>query len=149
MELFTEKRFIRGVPALVPSTALDTELFERVRAGATMPTVLLPERSVQHQRWYRGLVAVVADGLGRPPHGLHCELKAKAHLVENILLTENMAFITLESTRFPKNGGTMCEARFTEYTNLAIEIIFREYLPGVRRKDVFDHVAEMVGARPE
>jgi hypothetical protein len=148
MELFTEKRYVRGVPGLFPSTALDRQTLDRLRDGALVPTVLLPERSVEHQRWYRGLVGVIAEGLGRDPHGLHCELKAKANLVENIFLAGKVAFITLESTRFPKNGGTMDEVRFREYTDLVLEIIFRQYLPGVRRRDVLERVEAMVGPRP-
>src|SRR5690349_9789563 len=101
MELFTEKRYVRGVPGLFPSTPLDREQLDRLRDGALVPTVLLPERSVQHNRWYRGLISVVAHGIGRDPHGLHCEVKAKANLIENIFLAGKMAFVTLESTRFP------------------------------------------------
>lgn len=103
-------------------------------------------RSLQHQRWYRALVAVVAEGIGMQPGGLHKELKFRAELVEHIFMLKGGGVgIELKSTAF----GAMDEPDFMAYTNLAIEIIFRDFLPGVRRNSIIAQVNDMVGPRPE
>jgi hypothetical protein len=130
--------------ALVPATKADIAALDRVRKGAPLGTKVIFRRSVVHNRWYRGLVGVVADGLGLHPDALHAELKSKAGLVRRILLGDAGPFVELESCAF----ATMDESAFREYVSLAIEIIFRDYLPGVRRGPVFKQVEAMVGPRP-
>lgn len=111
-----------------------------MRITATYP------RSLQHQRWYRALVSVVADGVGMQPDALHKELKFRAQLIEHIFIAQGGAVaIELKSTRF----RDMDEPDFTAYTNLAIEIIFRDFLPGVSRNSVIAQVNDMVGPRPD
>lgn len=103
-------------------------------------------RSLQHQRWYRALVAVVADGIGMQPNALHKELKFRAELVEAIhMLKSGGVAIELRSTAF----GEMDEPDFKQYVDLAVEIIFRDFLPGIRRNSVIDQVHDMVGPRPD
>lgn len=131
---------------LVPATAFDLEQLEKLRQGGNgMLVKATYPRSLQHQRWYRALVAVVAEGIGWQPNGLHKELKFRAQLVEHIFTLQGGGVgIELKSTAF----GEMDEAEFTEYTNLAIEIIFRDFLPGVSRNSVIAQVNDMVGPRP-
>lgn len=130
--------------ALVPATRADFAALDRVRTNAPLATKVVFRRSVEHNRWYRGLVGVVADGLGLHPDALHAELKFKAGLVRRILLGEAGPYVELESCAF----ATMDETQFREYVSLAIELIFRDYLPGVRRGPVFKQVQELVGPRP-
>lgn len=102
-------------------------------------------RSLQHQRWYRGLVAVVADGIGWQPNGLHKELKFRAQLVESIFMLQGGGVaVELKSTAF----NELDEPDFRAYTDLAIEIIFRDFLAGVERNSVIAKVNDMVGPRP-
>jgi hypothetical protein len=136
---------IRDGPSLIPATPFDLELLEKVRGKRPLRTSVVFSRSVPHNRWYRALVSVVADGLGLHPDTLHAELKFKAGLVRRILMAQCGPVVELESCAF----ATMDEAKFTEYVNLAVEIIFRDYLPGVKRKGVYARVEELVGPRPE
>lgn len=78
------------------------------------------------------------------PDLLHATLKFKCGLVRRILLGTTGPFVELKSTAFAE----MEEGEFSEYLNLAIEVLFRDFLPGVRRADVFRRVEEMVGPRP-
>jgi hypothetical protein len=111
-----------------------------MRITATYP------RSLQHQRWYRALVSIVADGIGWQPNALHKELKFRAQLVENIfMLKGGDVAVELKSTAF----GELDEPEFREYTNLALEIIFRDFLPGIERNSVIAQVHDMVGPRPD
>jgi hypothetical protein len=135
---------VRDGPALVPATPFDLEQIERITRGRPARTVVTFPRSLPHQRWYRALVAVVADGLGLPPGTLHAELKFKAGLIEHIVAGRAGVAVELRSTAF----AAMDEAEFTAYVRLAVEIIFRDYLPSVRREDVFAHVEAMVGPQP-
>ena len=54
------------------------------------------------------------------------------------------AAVELRSTAFARMDGL----EFRQYVNAAIEIIFNDYLPGVRRQNVFAEVEAMVGPRP-
>lgn len=130
---------------LVPATRFDLEALESIRPDRDGRVSFTFSRSVQRNRWYRGLVSVVAEGVDMHPDTLHVVLKFKAGLVEQILSAPEFGVaVRLHSTAF----NTMDETRFAAYVDLAVEIIFRDYLPGVRRKDVFARVAELVGPRP-
>ena len=129
----------------MPATPFDLEQLERLRQGKGMLVRATYTRSLPHQRWYRALVAVVADGIGWQPNGLHKELKFRAQLVESIfMLKGGDVAVELRSTAF----GEMDEPDFRTYIDLAIEIIFRDFLAGSSRSDVFARVEEMVGPRP-
>lgn len=131
---------------LVPASPFDLEQLERLRHGKGMLVKATYPRSLQHQRWYRALVAVVADGIGMQPNGLHHELKFRAELVEHIYpLKGGGVAVELKSTAF----GAMDEPDFKAYTELALEIIFRDFLPGVSRNSVIAQVNDMVGPRPD
>jgi hypothetical protein len=110
-----------------------------MRISATYP------RSLQHQRWYRALISVVADGIGWQPNGLHKEIKFRAQLVEQIFMHKGGVSVELKSTAF----GELDEPDFRAYTDLAIEIIFRDFLPGIERNSVIAQVHDMVGPRPD
>jgi hypothetical protein len=128
----------------VPATPFDLEQLERLRQGKGMRITATYPRSLQHQRWYRALIAVVAEGIGWQPNALHKELKFRAQLVENIfMLKGGDVAVELRSTAF----GEMDEPDFRAYTDLALEIVFRDFLPGVERNSVIDRVHDMVGPR--
>lgn len=137
---------IRDGPKLVPATPFDLEQLERLRQGKGMRISATYPRSLPHQRWYRALISVVADGIGWQPNGLHKEIKFRAQLVEHIFMLKGGGVgVELKSTAF----GELDEPEFRAYTDLAIEIIFRDFLPGVERNSVIAQVHDMVGPRPE
>lgn len=135
---------VRDGPSLVPATPFDVQQLEKLRPGRPFRTTVVFNRSVQHNRWYRALVSIVADGLGLHPDTLHSELKFKAGMVRRILIGQAQPFVELHSTAFE----AMDEGKFTEFVTLAVEILFRDYLPGVKRDHVFKRVEELVGPRP-
>lgn len=131
----------------MPATAFDLEQLERLRQGGSgMRIRATYPRSLQHQRWYRALISVVAEGLGWQPNGLHKEIKFRAQLVESIFMLKGGGVaVELKSTAF----GAMDEPDFKQYTDLALEIIFRDFLPGVQRNSIIAQVHELVGPRPD
>jgi hypothetical protein len=131
---------------LIPDGAWDAQQLQKLRPGRPFHTQVVFKRSSQHNRWYRGLVSIVADGLGLHPDTLHADLKFKAGMVRHILLgaTSRAPYVELHSTAF----DAMDEAKFTEFVTLAVEILFRDYLVGVPRGNVFQRVEELVGPRP-
>lgn len=140
---------VRDGSKLVPATQMDLERLQNVRGKRPMQTTLIFSRSSPLNRWYRGLVSVVAEGIDAHPEQLHQELKCKAGLISQIIPVKTgdgkiaMA-VRLRSTAFAE----MEDGEFREYVNLAVELIFRDYLPGVKRKDVYKRVQEWVGPRP-
>lgn len=147
VDLITNLRTIRDESVtLVPATAFDFEKLQRVRPDQPLWTHLVFHRSVLENRWYRALVAKVADGLGYiDPESLHQQLKFKAGLIERFYTVPRIgAAVELRSTAFARMDGL----EFRQYVNAAIEIIFNDYLPGVRRQNVFAEVEAMVGPRP-
>jgi hypothetical protein len=88
---------------------------------------------------------VVADGLGMSAYSLHAQLKWEAELVERIITSKAFGTaVVLKSTAFDQ----MDESDFTKYRQIAVELIFTRYLPGVTRKDVYVRVEELCGPRP-
>lgn len=137
---------IRDGPKLVPATPYDLECLEQVRPGKPARVRLTHPRSVARNRWYRALVGVVAEGLGFSPQALHAELKFKAGLVKQIYMSQAAGtVIELKSVAF----ATMDETEFWSFVDMAVEIIFRDYLPGIDRNSVIARVHELVGPRPE
>jgi hypothetical protein len=85
---------------------------------------------------------VVAEGIGIAPGTLHADLKFKCGLVRHILMSKLAGTVVeLKSTAF----ATMDEAEFSEFVTMAVEVAFRDYLPGVQRRDVLARVRELVG----
>lgn len=133
---------IRKGPSLVPATAYDLEQLERFRSGKPGRVSFTFPRSAARNRWYRAFCSVIAEGIGVAPGALHADLKFKCGLINNIMLTKAAGTVVeLKSTAF----ATMDEAEFSEFVTLAIEVAFRDYLPGMRRKDVLARVEELVG----
>jgi hypothetical protein len=127
---------------IVPCTAGDLESLERVSRGVPCFVTLRFDRSVQHNRWFHKLLSVVADGLGMPMLTLKAELKFKAGLISNIMLSQKFGVaVELYSTAFDQ----MDESKFNDFRRIAVEVLFRDYLPGVKRRDVYKQVADLMG----
>lgn len=137
---------IREGSRLVAATPYDLEQLEQVRPGKPARVHLTHPRSAARNRWYRALVGVVAEGLGWQPGSLHSELKFKAGLVKHIYMSQAAGtVIELKSVAF----AAMDETEFWGYVDIATEIIFRDYLPGIPRNSVIARVHELVGPRPD
>lgn len=139
---FTAVRPKDGPPRLVPASRLDLDELEKVRPGRQLRTRITFARSLPHLRWYRALIGVVADGLGIHADTLHAQLKYEAGFVRRILTSQQFGVaVELDSVAF----ATMDETKFTEFRQIAVAILFKRYLPGVKRKDVYARVEELMG----
>ncbi len=133
-----------GPPRLIPASPYDVEQLERVRAGKPALASVVFKRSLPALRWYRALVGIIAEAKGIPPNALHAELKFKAGLIRQILLSNGKPIVELESVAF----NSIDEIQFTEFRSHAVTIIFRDYLEPSDRKSVWRKVEELVGPCP-
>jgi hypothetical protein len=133
-----------GTPTLVPGRPEDIEKLSRAVGKYPMWRTVLagPARSRQEEKWYRALVGIVADGIGIHPDRLHAELRFRAGKITGII--ESPLFGVAPQL---KSSRDMDDAEFHAFVSLATDIIFLEYLPGVRRKDVLREVERLVGPR--
>lgn len=133
---------IREHSRIVAATPADLEELDKVRAGRPLHVAVSYDRSSRHNRWFHKLLAVVADGIGEHPAVLKLELKYSAGLVNAVFMSKLFGrHIDFKSTAFDK----MDESEFTAFRVLAVEIIFRDILPGVRRQDVYRQVEDLTG----
>lgn len=133
--------------ALVPATDLDYERVQKLPHKWPLDMHARFNRTSKLNRWYRGLVAHVADGIGVEPEALHCDLKLKAGLIERVLMfgeIKGAVAIQLRSTAFPK----MQDHEFDAYCTVAVELLFRDYLPRMSSRKRQAQIAQWVGRRP-
>jgi hypothetical protein len=152
IELWTRKivaadalPFAPDAPLLAPGRPEDVKkLIEREWKHPLMRTVISgPARSRQEEKWYRGLVGVVAEGIGMEPNTLHFELKYYAGKILGIVNSPALGpQVVLQSST------QMDDEEFHIFVTLATEILFQRYLPGARRSDVFKEVEHRVGHGP-
>jgi hypothetical protein len=117
--IITKHLLVRGTSVLVPATARDLGILVRQHRNVPLNTILRgPHRSRQQEEWYRKIVAVVADGVDMAPQNLHNWLKEKG------------GFVVLKSC------ADMDDAEFQAFVTRAVDTLFKEVLPGVRRADV-------------
>lgn len=140
----------KGRLALVPATDLDADRLRSIRSYDTpVQAVLTFPRTSRLNRWYRGLLARVADAIDCSPDALHSEIKFKAGLIEQIIMVKAATVgagvaVRLKSTAFP----VMEDLEFSRYVDYAVELLFRDYLPQVRAKQKKALIAEWAGRRP-
>ena len=132
----------RGTPMLVPGNETDfKKLAEAEFKHPLVHTVLSgPPRSRQEEKWYRGLVGVVAEGIGMEANTLHFEIKYHAG---KILAIVNSPILGPQVVL--KSSTQMDDDEFHTFVTLAVEILFQRYLPGTRRADVYREVERRVG----
>lgn len=135
---------VRGAPMLAPAWQADADVLRAI--NEPMQTTVLRYTGTDALRsWYWALVTVSADGLGIHKNDLHAQLKLKAGLVEAYLLGPTGPVATLKSIRRDAINRSDLKA----YVDIAVEILFSSYLPGVKRRDVLDRVEQLVGPRPK
>lgn len=134
--------------ALVPATDLDSERVQRLPKAWPLDLRVHFSRTSKLNRWYRGLVARVAEGMGIAPEALHVDLKTKAGLIEQVILLSSKPgaiAIKLRSTAFPE----MEDLEFSEYCDLAVRFICSDYLGHLKAKQQQKLILEWVGRRPK
>lgn len=129
---------------IVPASVLDLEELEKVRRDHPVHVSISFNRSLRHNNWFHKLLDVVADGLGMHPATLKAELKFKAGLIDQIFMSPKFGIaVQLESVAF----SAMDEIKFTDRRRIMVEVLFRDYLPGIKRKDVYRKVEELTGEK--
>jgi hypothetical protein len=132
-------------PLLAPGKPEDAKklLAAKFKHPLVHTTLSGPPRSRQEEKWYRGLVGVVAEGIGLEPNTLHFDLKYHAGKILEIVASP-----VLGPQVVLKSSTQMDDEEFHTFVVLATEILFQRYLPGARRKDVFKEVERRVGHGP-
>jgi hypothetical protein len=136
--------------ALIPATSVDQERLRSIRWTDPMQVQIHFLRSGNLQRWYRGLVGKVAEAIDASPDALHCEIKFKAGLVQQIIMVQSASVrgavaIRLKSTAYPE----MDQTSFSHYVDIATEIICRDYLGHIKSRQRQKLILEWVGHRPK
>jgi hypothetical protein len=153
LELFTKRITAAEAPSIVPpaapvliaATASDLEKLEKARARKLPWHTHLSSgpRSRPEEKWYRALLDVVGDGLGKNPTTLHFELKYHAGKILEMVHSPLLGWqLVLKSSK------DMDHEEYHAYVQIAVDILFTKYLPDVRRKDVLKEVYERTGLHP-
>ena len=135
--------------ALVPATSIDEDRIRSIRHFEPMQVQTMFARTSKLNRWYRGLVGHVAEAIDANPDALHCELKFKAGLIEQIIMVQSPSVrggvaVRLRSTAFP----IMDDTAFSHYVDVAVELLCRDYMGHIRSKARQKQILEWVGHRP-
>ncbi len=133
--------------ALIPATDLDADRVRSLPQHFPMQAQVIFTRTSKLNRWYRGIVGKVAEGLDAHPGALHNDLKLKAGLVEQVMFSQvakSVVVVKLRSTAFPEMG----DDEFSHYCDFAIPVIFRDYCPGIKAAEQRALVHEWAGRRP-
>jgi hypothetical protein len=132
--------------SLVPATDLDHDRLARIPRAQPFEVLLRFSRTSKLNRWYRGLVGKVAEAIDVNPDALHADLKFKAGLIERIIggTSAGLVAVQLRSTAFP----AMEDVEFSNYCDVAVELLHRDYLPHVRAREWQKLIIEWAGRRP-
>lgn len=133
--------------ALLPATDLDAARLAALPRGWPFLVQTLFSRTSKLNRWYRGIVGHAAEGLGLHPQALHNDLKLKAGLIDQVMLSGALPgalIIRLRSTAFPEMG----DDEFAHYCDFAVPCLFRDYLPHIRAAGRRRLIEEWAGRRP-
>lgn len=134
-----------GAPRVIPATVADLEQLAQVTRGQPRQYESFKARSLKHNNWFHKLLDVVGDGIDMHPAVLKAELKYKCGLIKQIIPSVTFGtMVELKSTGFTPMRD---EDEFTAFRKLAVEVLFRDYLPGVKRKAVYAQVEELTGER--
>lgn len=129
---------------LVPASVLDLEMLDRMPVALPVMGKFWQPRSLPHQRWYRGLLALVCQATDRwsSPQNLHLWLKIRAGMIEQVIEESGHTYHVLESTAF----DAMDEIRFKAYTEQALNILFDSgALHQSTKKHVLAEISKMTG----
>ena len=134
--------------ALVPATELDAARIAALPRGWPFQVQTRLTRTSKLNRFWRGIVGHAAAGLDVHPQALHNDIKLKAGLVEQVMLspaTSGVVVIKLRSTAFPEMG----DDEFSAFVDFGIHCLFRDYIPNLRKPEQRKLVTEWAGRRPK
>lgn len=134
--------------ALVPATELDAERLRALPKGWPIQVQTRLTRTSKLNRWWRGIVGHAAQGLDVHPQALHNDIKLKAGLVEQVMLssaTPGVVTVKLRSTAFPEMG----DDEFAAFVDFAIAILRRDYLGHIKAPEQRKLFEEWAGRRPQ
>ncbi len=133
--------------ALVPATDLDASRLTSLPRDWPFQVQTMLTRTSKLNRWYRGIVGKVAEAIDVHPQQLHNDLKLKASLLEQVMLSGTMPgaiVVKLRSTSFPEMG----DDEFSGYCDFAIPEIFKSYAPGIKAAQQRKLIEQWAGRRP-
>lgn len=135
--------------ALLPATDLDADRVRSLpRDNYPMQAQVIFTRTSKLNRWYRGIVGKVAEGIGAHPQALHNDLKLRAGLIQQVMFSQvakNVVVVRLRSTAFPEMG----DDEFSNYCDFAVPTMFADYIPGIRAAEQRKLINEWAGRRPK
>ena len=126
---------------IFPSSAFDLQSLEKLPQRQDLACKIWKPRALPLQRFYRGLVSIVANAIGEQPDELHIRLKIRAALIQAVHLEAGKHVFVLKSTAFDE----MDEMEFRDYVRFAIDVITMEILPGHRETELIKNVKHMIG----
>jgi hypothetical protein len=135
---------------LAPATSIDEERIGSIRIDEPMQVQTTFVRTGPLHRWWRGLVGRVAEAIDVPHDALFQEIKFKAGLIAQIMPVfadggkGGGVAIRLKSTAYP----LMDDADYSHFIDIGLELLFRDYLPGIRSKERQKLIVEWAGRRP-
>lgn len=156
LELYTRPVLLADAPSIVPADPAGLVLvpgrpqdFASLAKGGVSRyplwrTILSgPARSREEECWYRALVGIVAEAIDIHPDALHWKLKRDAGKILGLVFIEEhgLQYILKSSTQMDYD-------EFHTYVLIATEILFKQYLPEIRRRDVLRRVWELTGISP-
>jgi hypothetical protein len=142
MVAFRGIRPSKNPTTIVPCTQADLDVLEKVRRNLALRVTIAYDRSSPENRFWHALVGVVAEGLGKPPEILKLELKEHCQLWDNVFTSPVFGtWKQYKSVAFAAMSGP----DFSDFRMRSVEILFTEYLPRVKRRDVYDRVREITG----
>lgn len=126
---------------IFPSSALDLQSLEKLPQREDLAAKIWKPRALPLQRFYRGLVSLVAEAVGERPDELHVRLKIRASLISQVVALDGRFHLVVKSTAF----DDMDEIEFRDYVRFAIDVITMEILPGHRETELIKNVKHMIG----
>jgi hypothetical protein len=141
----TEIQMRREFSRLVPATPYDLEQLEQLPQRKTVKVVVTQARSLPHQRFYWALLGHVckAHPIYKRSEQLHLALKFTLGYIDHLKLHTGQVVPIVSSTSFAK----MDQPAFKLFFDSALELMLREIVPDVRRKDLLAPVEQMLGMR--
>lgn len=140
--LTTKAQLVGDMLVLVPATTADREKIKPRWVGRLLRTEITRPRSRKHENWFRELCRFVGDAVGRHEGTIYAYLKFEAGKVAGIYDTPKGVMVEL------KSATKMSDEEYRDLTDTAIEVIFRDFVPGVDRKGFFEQLEARVGPRP-
>lgn len=125
---------------LVPGDPATAELVSRYKAGQPLRVKMTGARNVRQHRLYWSLVQKIASAVGLPADTVSSVLKIKAGCVDHFTGKDGAVMTWPKSIAFSQ----MDQAEFAEFFERALEVVLREWLPGMKRAELKREIEAML-----